>query len=499
MSAMNVVKNEMIDYNQSVLESPNYKYVTLPPLNNNGQAITLTSSPIQIKFAIPADGVYNYGLSYYQGTLNIPAQGPGNYIWLAGDVAFGLISYLLGYTANGTRFVDLQNANLYLKGPVKAEMSNEELINLDPETGINASDCLPNVNPALRNNMVNPAVPYMSSRAYTEPAYYNVYPANTPVVINFRIPFSHYKNTYVGLNKDRWHGGVITYLDNQMGPNQNIGYWSKNAITPTNGILSAANFAAGMIDQNNGNGGQLGSGAAANLPNITNFQCVMALNIDPASIKTATENALKAQYIPFVRNDETPMSSANQTVVRSYSISDCSAVMKIYHQVYNNVRLGASVYDCGNDDTLVSNAVNATQAKVATFNTALNGQNEQDLLLNCTSTNLSGNGCNLDYMYLKPILKHSVLQDKNVYYYNWMWISDYLNAGPDYHQANNNELWGGKPCGVNTLYWSFKPNMVGFSANGINTNLNYLHETFSVLARKMQVIQGSGITFVDSP
>src|SRR5688572_23411921 len=106
-----LIKSDQISYNQSPFEHPQYKMVSIPP-QNFGQTINITTSPVSVKFTIPAE-VFNWAQSYLLGTLTIAANA-ANYNWTFRDVGYGLISYIRAYNQNNAYYVDLNNAHLWV-------------------------------------------------------------------------------------------------------------------------------------------------------------------------------------------------------------------------------------------------------------------------------------------------------------------------------------------------------------------------------------------------
>ena len=496
-------KNEQLSYNQTAIVSPKYKYVTVAP-NTFGQTITLTNSTQNVKFLVQAEP-YNWCRSMLQGTLVIPAQGANNYGWFFADVCFGLISYIFAYTANGQRFVDLNDAHLWLHGPAKYETSLEEFLTYDilsgqcrsesaisvqGLTGFSQYYSLPSAVNAgtndffnltsMRNNMISPLAQaeYNASVSYTEPAYYGVGEVNAPITIQFRYPLGRYKQTFFAIDKSTYFGGALSNLECTMGPSYNLGYYS----TINNSPVVNATYALGGV-----------TGQFAVNPTVANFQLLMAQDVDPETLaSTKAEFASKKMLIPFIRCEEYPCQGQAQTVPHSYTSGDGIALMKVYHQVYSAIRQGTTVYDCSNDDLMPSNvSATNTQAKISSFQTQLNGLNLQDLALNCTSVNVSGNGANLDYLHMEDKLKGSMIQSRSMYYYNWAWCDDFVGAGAMYNQDNDNSIIGGKQLTAIPLIWSIKANMTALAGNA---TYSYIHVTFAILLRAMQ-IDNRGCTF----
>jgi hypothetical protein len=88
----------------------------------------------------------------------------------------------------------------------------------------------------------------------------------------------------------------------------------------------------------------------------------------------------------------------------------------------------------------------------------------------------------------KNQIRGSVLENYNVFQYNWHHCDDFSNFGPVYEQNNNNanELIAGMPLGNIPLTWTFVGNSMNTKDDvGTVTNLQYQHYTWLVYTKKL--------------
>ena len=110
-----------------------------------------------------------------------------------------------------------------------------------------------------------------------------------------------------------------------------------------------------------------------------------------------------------------------------------------------------------------------------------------------------------DYMQMRSKLKGSVIQDADMYYYNWVWIEDFTN-NMNKAESDNDTKEVGLDLSIEHK-WDFYgqqmnvqanpgPDSATGSFNGANSNNgSYNHYTFAV-TQKILTVSAAGITVV---
>ena len=97
--------------------------------------------------------------------------------------------------------------------------------------------------------------------------------------------------------------------------------------------------------------------------------------------------------------------------------------MKVYHAPYANNEDLDTMYDHLNNAVVSGSSVliatAASNQKVLSYFTQLNGQRIQNITIDCTAT-----GPFLDYMSHRSQIRGSVLSNLNVFQYNWFHCDD---------------------------------------------------------------------------
>jgi len=457
------VTSKTLDYEQKLFRHSTYNYVPQFP-NTYGQTIALGTSQSFSVIQIPPE-VFNLSRSYLVFTLNLPAVA-NNYIWTYADV-IGPIAHLQHYCSVNQWIVDLDNANKYLKA-IKSNMSMQELMTMDPSSGMSCSNSLANVVPALRNGgsigIVGGAGPAPSEKNFIEPAYFNVGALNTAVTVNYNIPLSIYKDTMLAIDKDMYYG-VQSYLKIYWDVLSRICYMSTSNANPSAGALADYTGVA---------------------PNISNLQLMLALESAPpviAHVKQQITSGLE-YMIPFAQNNKVSNSGSTQSITQQLDMGLGHSLAKVLHQVYNNTEENDTAYDCANNGNLVTNANadNSANQKVLAFYSQLNGSRETDLTL-LTNNTQGGQPGYLDYMIMKRRLKGSCLESLNSFQYNWVYARDYCDWGAEGNFEGRDELISGIPLGTAPLVWTFYgQSMVA---------RNYQHYQWYIFYRKLK-LNGNG-------
>lgn len=159
--------------------------------------------------------------------------------------------------------------------------------------------------------------------------------------------------------------------------------------------------------------------------------------------------------IPYVQAFKNNNSGQSQNISLQFDAGNGGSLMKVYHAPYNSQQ-----YDTLYDHCNANNV--PTVAKTVIYYTQLNGKRTQDININCAS---NANPPFLDYMSHEKQLKGSIIQNANIYQYNWHHCDDFSDIS---RQDNNGDLISGIPMSIAPLTWSF----VGVQTKNINLNLH---------------------------
>lgn len=473
-----VVTADQINYHQKMFSHPSYRFT--PQFSNTfGQPIVLGSSQVPVTINL-APEVFNLAQSYLVYSVNLPAPGGANYIWYA-QQALKEISHIQFYSGSNMWIVDLDNVQNYLDIVLKKELEQDEFLSLDPMTGVSANNSLNNVIPALRNsNNTITNTPNLnanpSSINYTEPAYYQVGGLNGQVSYQVQFPLRLLKNTAFSIDKNMYFGQT-TYLKIYFGPTSKICYSSlsnqhpsastKSSYAPANSATIGPPYA----------GGAYNAGVSP-----INLQLMLAVETNQ-DLRTMIMNQVQTSGLSYLIPYVQAFKNSNQGTTQNISIQldqgNGRSLMKCYHAIFNSNEDLDTQYDCSNNDTIAGVYSATLNQKVLQYYTQLNGKREQDLTLDCTST-----GPFTDYMQHRRMLRGSILNNLNVYQYNWFHCSDYADFGPRYDQDNKGELISGIPMSVAPLTWSF----IGVNMRALlNT---FQHYTWFVFIKKLTMSPG---------
>jgi hypothetical protein len=151
----------------------------------------------------------------------------------------------------------------------------------------------------------------------------------------------------------------------------------------------------------------------------------------------------------------------------------------------------------------------SNKSKVQVFYTMLDNERLQEFNLVCANYD--------DYMLMRDYLKESVLQDADMFYYNWVWIEDFSNiankkekeADPDTLDVgldlNIEHKWDFYGLQMNTLAnpavgattgtFVVADNVAGSFSTANSNGGSYNHYTF-VVTQKLLTVSPSGITVI---
>jgi hypothetical protein len=250
------------------------------------------------------------------------------------------------------------------------------------------------------------------------------------------------------------------------------------------------------------------SSGTARQPNPTKTAYTGAATISNITLMLAQENNLERKnevinmcrspggmklMIPYTQAFKISNSGSTQTITLQLNNGFGHTLMKIYHAPFHNSEVLDVAYDNSNNGTLVDGSANLeNNQKTLQYYTQLNNNREQDLTLDTTGTV----GIFTDYMYQKEQLKGSIIDNLNVFQYNWVHVSDYSKYGPTrIQEGDTDNLISGIPLTPQSITWAF----YGVKMNTATTDIitgnasggAYQHYNFCVFSRQM-VLDGNG-------
>lgn len=470
-----IVSSDQISYQQKMFSHPDYRYQIQQP-NTFGQPIYITSARSPVTINLPPEP-YNLAQSTLNFQVLIPASTNGLYTWTYRDKLCEIGQIQL-YGASPQYVADIDNLQNYLDIVEKKETSIDEFMTLDPLNVLYPSNSLNNVVPALR--IGSAVTPNPSNKHYVEPAYFNVgsianaatdaqcqLAANGAVIYNVQYPLRLIKNSLFSIDKTIYWGQVM-YLRLYFGTLSKLCYTSTSNAQPSAGTLAQWTPSASATS------------AASQNVSILNLQLMLAMEKNPAMVEQMKSGFMagKSMIIPWVQAFKNNNNGATQTISIQFTSGFGRTLMKVIHAPYNNTEFNDTAYDHANNDT------GPIAQKVIQYYTQLNGARLQDLTLNCASANGAGY---TDYLQNRRHLRKSVLQNLNIYQYNWFHCDDFCDFGPTYDQHNSGELISGVPLGALPLTWTFLGQQM--------TNANYQHYTYAVFSKKLSI--GPGMITVE--
>ena len=463
----NIVTSNQINYQQKLFSHPSYRYEVQYP-NTFGQTIALTTSQTPVTINVPPQ-VFNLSQSYLNYTVTLPAGGAGIFTWIAQN-ALSEVSHIQFYAGSNMWICDVDNLQNYLDIVLKKELEMEEYQSISSLTGIYCNNSLVNTVPALRNsntgttNVAN-GVSSPSAINYTEPAYFTVTAANTANTYYVQFPLRLIKNTAFSIDKNLYFGQT-TYLKMYFGPISKVCYGSTSDQNPSGGAKTAYTAAA----------------------TISNLSLMLAVETNQ-DLRTMTINKVASSgetyMIPYVQAFKNSNSGTAQNISIQLDQGNGKTLMKVYHAPYNNQEQFDTMYDHSNNSFVGGVDNSAVNQKVLQYYTQLNGQRIQNITIDCTTS-----GPFLDYMSHRRQIRKSILQNLNVYQYNWFHCDDWCDFGAEYDQSGNKgELLSGIPLTVAPLTWSFVG--VSLRAAGAVTANSFQHYTWFVFLKKLSMSPGT--------
>ncbi len=463
--------SKQLDYEKKGYVHPEYRFSQVLPLSG-GQTVTVsTAGGQETQFEIPVRPV-NLSRTYLQFQASIAALAANSNMVFGDCIPF--FQQVQAYTRSGLYLADLNYANNYTKVVLNAETKLPEFLNNNTQSSANIAAGDPTADPQVigsgamfyRNNIlvaagagVNPPAPRPtmlgvgSNLSYTEPAYLlSTAAVNNICTFNVTIDLGKFKNTIFSLNKDLYFGEIII-LRLVWAPGIKVAYRGTQA--------------GGDIDD-------------------TPVPLASDVNISQLSLKIAVEknqgiqNQLLSKIsagglsilVPYVHSFKTNLGGSTQSVSIRLNRGHGIRLRKVYHSLFNNAETANTAYDHNNLPTAA--AANLSR-KTASYYTMLNNERLQEFDL--VTRRLD------DWNILKDSLKGSVIQNHNIYHYNWF-HRDVFDG--EYSMENDmSNLAAGLDLNTEQK-WDIFLQVV---------NANYNHYTFAVV-EKLLTVTPNGITII---
>ncbi len=478
-----LVLSDQLRHDQKPYHAPSYVFSPQFPANQS-ITIPITNSLGQTQITVPPNA-YNCAASYLEYVVNLPAPTAGNYTWTFNDTN-SEIDHILFYPASKQMVVDLENQQNYSKIQIKRKTSLNEYLTFDKLNVVKLSNSLNTSVPALRHSVAAPvAPPNPSSLNYIEPAYFSVgqqsvaaNPGPARVSYLVQLPLRLIKDCFFEVDKTIYFPENM-FLKLYTSMLSKICYMSTSNANPSSGTPTP--FVA------------LATEAAAGFTaNISNIQLMLAIETNPINVQRAMAESAAGfmMLIPHPKAYKNPGKGASQVIAIPIEVGSGHQLMKSIHAVFhadgNNPEALDQAYDCQNNYDSTANGISPVAGmtqKIIEYWTSINGVRQQTNTLACTA--VIGTDMSTDYLQLKSQLAGSVLENYNVFQYNFHHCDDYSNFGPKYEQnhGQNFKLIGGLPMDSIAKTWTFNGNRM---TNGVQ----YQHYTWLIFTKRLMIAGG---------
>ena len=257
---MSLIHPNSLDYTQYNFVTPDYQLTKLIQ-QTGGQINTITTSGgMESIFELPAK-VFNFGKSFLSFSISIPDGGANNYNWFQTNV-IPFWQQIQVYTKGGLFLCDLISAHNYsnLVNPVETKLENLKTYDqyVAAQAGTGYGQCFRIQGESATNYRPNDTEPDNGTDKLQYTFVSTVGEAGTGgLTANFIIPFSMFKNTIMGLNKDLYFNGEIMMIRFVWGPSTKLFWKAPAANDPATNAVAAAisasvsNIALYLVLENN--------------------------------------------------------------------------------------------------------------------------------------------------------------------------------------------------------------------------------------------------------
>lgn len=452
MNGSNIMVDDVSDklnYRPIPYAHPSYRLHRILK-QSGGQTETITNAGGQESiFEIPVN-VVNLSRSFLCFTISIPVANFNR----VHSAAFAPVRHIQLYTRGGLFLCDVPYLPQYTNVVWKPETKLEDFLTYDTHTAAGntgngrlfrrSNSTVDNADVSQRPNNT-PA-----SLHYTEASYFLKSVQDIAVDMDVKIPLSSVKNTILELDKDLYFGEVL--ILRIVWEQRDKIYWrNANANDPTAGPPTAPDNVS-----------------------ISELALILSVEKNQAIINQLREQTLSGNGMSvltkYVYCFKTNLGGSSQSVSLRLNRGHGLKLQKIYHSVFSN------------DETLHNTFNHFATGKILDYYTLLNNERIQEF-------NLSP-GNETSYMYLLHLLKGSVIQNSNIFSYNWFHVDCFTEElAPD--DSANNKLKQNQDQGIDLTTEQKWDIFLTMATN----NIFYNHYSFAIVERMVN-IGPSGITLL---
>lgn len=389
-----VAISKELDYKQVKFSHPTYQFSRILPLSGS-RSLTLTGGGNQeVLFEIPTKAI-NFAQSLMTWTTTVPSQSAASnrYSWVPMDT-FGEINQIELYSRSGQFLARIEDCHNYLRVIRPKETPLQEFLSNEEKEGLAPCNSAANVNylPVASQGAVTNA-----SRAFTEQLYLQVSGADTAQTLYRQCRLSFLLNTIFSLDKTLLFPEVLVLR--VIFNSTKLGWYGTSNTNPTTGAAALVTTQADIT--------------------VADLQLLLAVDQSQEVYNSLAEKVKSGfnMMIPFVYRYKNNLSSDSQSVSIRLNRAHGAVCKKIIHSMFANVEAASNtMFDHSN---IGANA--STALKVTEYYTMLDNSRIQQFNLRATLNNGE------DYIYHKKMLKGSVLQNQEIYSYNWFHCDSFEN------------------------------------------------------------------------
>lgn len=453
-----LLKSDSLNFKVGTVIHPTYQYTKQYPQESLGTySVQATQGPTTTFQLIP--NVMNLSKCFLVFTLQVPAQGGGNYTWMNVN-GLKQISRITVQPQGGPILMDVNDVDHYLDIIARKTITFPEVQASDaavPYTvaGTPNGTIFEGLNPnvaaagAFATRLDNTS----ANRAQESQYMLATAAANSVMLVDFKISFSKFVDTVLAVDHDLYWKGenlTVTFYWNNLSDYVWLGTSGTNPTT--------------------------GAAAAVGPASINNPYMLVAIQKNPEITKSIMEKCTSSDgltiKIPFTYQFNNTIPAGGNNLQVYYNSGQGSHVKKIWWCPYPTTPATPN---------LVYDKSDLASAKITQFQTQINGINIQQFPFIPTAGD--------DFLFLRESLRHSDILSLNEHLYNWSWCEDFT----EWKTSKIKELWpevpddnliDGLPLIGNVQY-----NIISTSVANLN---NYL---FTVFLREVR-ISGANITLI---
>lgn len=384
------------DYKQLKFNHPTYSFSKILPLSGTSSVVINTNAggaqgnqEILMELPTKAFNPYESVLSY---KIVVPSQGGNSSSWIPADT-FSEISQLELYSRSGQFLARIEDLANYLKVVRPKETPLNEFQTYEQADGLMPCNCLKAEN-VLSVSTLGSFV--TSSKSYTEQLYNNISVAATAQTIYRDLKLGYVLNSFFSLNKSIIFPEVLVLRV----------------------VFNVAKFGWKAVSANSATDPVSGHTVLTGDISVSNINLMLAVEQNQLVIDSLVEKMRNGFNftIPFVYRYKNNVTGESQNVSIRLNRGHGVSCKKIIHALFNGTETNETMYDHSN-----IGANTATASKVTTYYTMLDNNRIQQVSLNCSLNDGD------DYLFNKKMLKGSVIQNGQIYSYNWFHCDSFEN------------------------------------------------------------------------